>query len=182
MPAKEVCTLPKCRDYAKFIKESLAPNYTAIDPCEDFDKYSCDGWRVTHQYRPDQASLSVSTVMSDTIRDLLHAILDGPYSENTTFTGADKTLDVKNFNKMKTAYNTCTAEEEIKTYGVTPVRKILQEFESVFPIKGPAVSSNSSNEELTKVVTWLYKKNVAGLVSSSAAVSPKALPCFSASL
>jgi len=51
----DLCTSPACVAHAKEIKTYLAPNYTAIDPCVDFDEYSCAGWRATHNYRPEQA-------------------------------------------------------------------------------------------------------------------------------
>jgi endothelin-converting enzyme len=169
--APELCTAAKCQTYAKHIKDSLAPNYTAINPCVDFDKYACDGWRASHNYRQEQASLSVSTVMSDTIRDLLHSLLEGEYAENTTLTGASKAFDQQNFKKMKTAYNTCMKEELIKSYGVTPVRKILDEFEAIYPVKGPATGAGNAVEELTQTISWLAKRGVSGLLSASASVS-----------
>jgi endothelin-converting enzyme len=169
--AQEICMTEKCKDYAKFILESLAPNYTAIDPCTDFDKYSCDGWRNVHNYRADQASLSVTTNMSDVNQALLHSILEGNYTESPDVTGENKVYDLANFNKMKTAYTACKNEDAIKTYGVTPVRKILEEFQSVFPLAGPAVGSNASNMELTKTMSWLFKRNVDVVVSSGVSVS-----------
>jgi endothelin-converting enzyme len=175
-PAPEACTAPKCLEYAKHIQQSLAPNYTAMDPCVDFERYSCDGWRATHNYRPEQASISVSSFMSDTIRELLHGILEGSYVETPAFTGANKTADNNNFDKMKTAYNTCKNEDAIKSYGVSPIRKILEGLESVYPAKGSGFYSNSSSDELTKAITWLYKRNVVGLVSASTSVSSTQLP------
>jgi endothelin-converting enzyme len=169
--AQEICTTEKCKDYAKFILESLAPNYTAIDPCTDFDKYSCDGWRNIHTYRADQASLSVTTNMSDVNQALLHSILEGNYSDSQDVSATDKPYDLANFNKMKLAYTTCKNEDSIKSYGVTPIRKILEEFQSVFPLAGPAVGSNPSNVELTKTITWLFNKNVDVIVSSTVGVS-----------
>jgi endothelin-converting enzyme len=167
--AQEVCTTAKCKDYATFILESLAPNYTAIDPCTDFDRYSCDGWRNTHNYRADQASLSVTTNMSDVNQALLHSILEGPYSENPDYVGTNKTFDLANFNKMKTTYNTCKNEDAIKTYGIKPVLSFVEELQTVYPLKAPATVS--SKDELTKTMIWLFKKNVAVLVSSSVGVS-----------
>lgn len=51
-----VCTTPKCQEYAKLIRSNLSPKYKEIDPCEDFSAYSCDGWRQTHDFRPEQTS------------------------------------------------------------------------------------------------------------------------------
>ncbi|KAF2667112.1 endothelin-converting enzyme [Microthyrium microscopicum] len=165
--AAELCTTTKCRDYAKYILDSFSPNYTAIDPCTDFDKWSCDGWTANHQYRPEQSSLSVSSVLSDSNRDMLHAILEGQYPANSTFTGQDQTLDKANFDKMKTAYNTCMAEDKIKEYGLNPLQDLLDDFEEVFPMKAERDREGSYKDELTAVATWLQKNQVAGLLSSS---------------
>jgi hypothetical protein len=50
-----VCSSPQCTTYAESIKANLAPNYSAIDPCEDFSTYVCGGWREKHDFRADQA-------------------------------------------------------------------------------------------------------------------------------
>jgi endothelin-converting enzyme len=169
--AQEVCTTDKCKDWAKYILESLAPNYTAIDPCTDFDKYSCDGWRNIHIYRADQSSLSVTTNMSDVNQALLRSILEGEYAESPDLTGADRDLDKANFKKMKTAYTTCKNEDAIKAYGITPVRKMLDDFQAIFPVAGPAIGGSSSATELTKTIIWLFKKSVDVVVATSVGVS-----------
>jgi hypothetical protein len=50
-----MCTTTQCTNYAQSIRANLAPNYTAIDPCEDFSTYVCGGWRQKNDYRADQA-------------------------------------------------------------------------------------------------------------------------------
>jgi endothelin-converting enzyme len=170
-PTQEVCTAEKCVAFAKHLKDSLSPNYQSIDPCVDFDRYSCEGWRASHEYRPDQARVSVTSVLSDQIRDTLHAILEGVYAENTTFTGTEKDFDIKNFMKLKTAYNTCMNEDAIKTYGVTPIRQLLDQFEAVYPASVDASKSVNPKTELTNTVAWLSKNGkVSGLLSSSTSV------------
>src|ERR1700712_2549237 len=94
------------------------------------------------------SAVSVGSIMQDVNRNLLHGILDGAYAENSTFTGANRTLDKANFDKMKTAYNACMNEDAIKAYGVTPLRKILDAFEAVYPLN----ATKSSNEELTNTL------------------------------
>jgi hypothetical protein len=49
-----VCTSELCQNLAKQIKASLAKNSASINPCVDMDAYACDGWRETHDYRPEQ--------------------------------------------------------------------------------------------------------------------------------
>jgi endothelin-converting enzyme len=163
----DICTTPKCIDYAKFIKNSLAPNWETMDPCSDFDKYSCAGWKASNNYRADQTSVSVTSVMSDTNSDLLHALLEGEYANNSTYLGTDRQYDQENFKKMKLLYNTCMTENTIKTYDVQPIRKLLNEFESVFPLDGPR---NISIEELTGAVAWLEKLGVSALAGAATTV------------
>jgi hypothetical protein len=168
----EVCTTPLCRDFSKYLLESLVANYSTTDPCVDFEKWSCDGWRASHTYRAEQSRLSVTSVQSDGIIDLLHAIMEGPYAENSTFTGQIRDLDKQNFKKMQTAYRTCMNEDAIKAYGVAPIRKILNEFEKLYPVKG--ASPRAMDEELTNAVIWLEKHGVSGLISTGTGVSYRA--------
>jgi endothelin-converting enzyme len=107
--------------------------------------------------------------MSDFNRNLLHAILEGQYADNVTMSAVNKTLDKANFEKMKVIYNTCMKEDAIKAYGVTPLRDLLTEFESVFPANG----TSASKDELTKAIIWLNRNAVSGLVSSGTGVSLK---------
>jgi len=108
--------------------------------------------------------------MSDTIRNTLHAILDGPYADNSTFEGANRTSDKQNFDKMKAIYNTCMNEDAIKEYGVEPVAKILEEFETIYPAKGENPTA-ANRAELTKALVWLAKNSVEGLISAGSGVS-----------
>ena len=143
----------------------------AIDPCTNFEKLACDGWRAKHNFRPDQTAVSVLSVILDTIEDLLHSILEGPYAENTSFTGIEKTIDKKNFQKMKIVYDTCMKEDAMKLYGINPLRRIVEEFNTVYPVVEPAVRISPPNQELTQAVSWLSKRAVSGLISASPTVS-----------
>lgn len=180
-----MCTTPACVAHAKEIRSYLAPNYTAIDPCVNFDEYACAGWRASHEYRPEQScesfrvlqfcadSTAVSTfsVMGDKIKNLLRSILDGNFDSTATrLTGQAKIDDEENFNKMKATYQTCMNEDAIKAYGTKYVTEKLQEFEKVFPEQGPSFSA-SSNEELTNILIWLGKNFATGLVSIDVDVS-----------
>jgi endothelin-converting enzyme len=114
--------------------------------------------------------------MSDVNRNILHEILEGQYTPNANLKAADAiTADKENFQKMKTAYNSCKDEAAIASVGVAPLRTILDEFEKVYPSK-PKASVGAGNEELTNAIIWLAKNSVSGLVSSSPIVSP--LPSY----
>jgi endothelin-converting enzyme len=110
--------------------------------------------------------------MGDTIKTLLHNILEGKYSSNSTHTAAaERNYDLENFQMMKDAYETCMNQDAIKSYGIKPVSDIVDEFEKIFPAKGKPVYGGS-NEELTNTIIWLAKQSVSGLVSSDTSVSP----------
>jgi endothelin-converting enzyme len=166
--AANVCTTAKCQDLAKYLKESIAPNYETLDPCTNFDKYSCDGWIATHKYREEQTAVSVTTVMTDENNNLLHAILEGKYAENTTLTGSDKSFDEKNFNNLKNMYKTCMNIDAIKAYGITPLQKLVKEFNAIFPASR---SGAADPDELTNTMIWLAKKAVVGVAGGLPQVS-----------
>jgi hypothetical protein len=160
-----LCTTQACTEYAKSVVSNFAPNYTAIDPCEDISEYVCGGFKQTHDYRPEQTSVSVRSAMSDLVRNIIQEILEGSYSDNFTLSGTNKTIRKENFEKMKTAYSTCMDEESIKKAGTAPLRGLLDEFDTHYPITASNLSINTSKDELSNVLVWLSKNSVSVLVS-----------------
>ncbi|KAF2420974.1 endothelin-converting enzyme [Tothia fuscella] len=161
--AEEVCDSPVCKDWASSMKKNLATNYKTLDPCDDFSTYVCGGWRDTHDFRSDQASVSTGSIMSDENRNVIRSIVEGPYPDaNTSFTGDNKVIDKENFQKMKTVFQTCMDTAAIDSYGVAPVQRILDEFEQHYPLTAP---KTPNPDELTRAVIWLAKNSVSALVS-----------------
>lgn len=165
-----VCTTESCVAYANAVKANMAKNYKEIDPCEDFSTYVCKGWVDTHDYRPDQSSVSVGSVMSDTSRDLLHSIMEAPYSIDL-YTGENKTADENNFATLKKAYDTCMNQDAIRSYGVAPLTALWKEFDQLYPEEASNACGIDSKKELTDASVWLAKHGVGGLVSSGVSVS-----------
>jgi hypothetical protein len=171
--AVDVCTNPTCTEYAKQIKANLAKNYASLNPCEDFNAYSCQGWMDTHDFRSDQSVVSSGSIMGDTIKTLLRGILEGDYATNNkTIDVPQRNFDMENFQKMKDAYHTCMNEDTIKEYGTTPVNGVLAKFEEIFPRKGPALSEKTK-DELTKTIIWLQKNAVGGLIGADTGADDK---------
>jgi hypothetical protein len=167
--AADVCTSQKCTDYATYVRESLASNYTKIDPCQDFEGYVCNGWREKHPMRKDQSGVSVTITLTESIQVLLRNILESPYAD-TPFTGETKELDKKNFAKLTTAYKACLEEDtKIKAYGLEPMRKLLGELDQYFPVKKP--EGMNEKAELTKAITWLNLNAVSALIGAGPSVS-----------
>jgi endothelin-converting enzyme len=163
-----LCTSPVCLEYAALLKSYMAKNYTGVDPCTSFEVYSCGGYSQSHTLRPDQSFISPMTDLAGTHRDRLHAILENPYSKNSTLLGASLAFDEANFQKIKQVYDTCMNEGAIQTYGVAPLKKLLDEFEEVYPrvvLKNSTVSSN-----LTNALVWLSQRSISALISASPGV------------
>jgi endothelin-converting enzyme len=116
--------------------------------------------------------------MADVNRNLLHAVLEGSYADNSTFSAANRTFDRANFDKMKVVYNACMNEDAIKARGVTPLRPILDGFEKIYPLNGTS-NAKGSNVELTNTLVWLSRHGVSGLVSVDTGVSFEILTLFS---
>jgi endothelin-converting enzyme len=161
------CTTPICNEVARHLKSGLARNYRELNPCDDFDAYTCNGWRDTHDFEQDQSSLSPMSVLTRQHQDVLRVILENTYAENNSFTGTQKDVDRENFYKLKTAYDTCMNEDKIKEAGIVPLANLLNEFEMVFPRNGGAVSA----EDLARVHSWLLRRSSAGFIGASTGVS-----------
>jgi endothelin-converting enzyme len=110
-------------------------------------------------------------MMADNNDNLMKRILESAYDEKapSNFTAEQKALDKANFNKMKTAYNSCMNEDAIKAAGVAPLRKLLDEFEKQFPAGGSKKADNK--DELTNTLIWLAQRKFSDLVSVTMQVS-----------
>jgi endothelin-converting enzyme len=152
----------------------MATNYTGVDPCTDFDVYACDGYSKSHEFRTDQSFISPMTDLAGSHRDRLHAALESPYSKNNTLVGAALAFDEANFNKIKEVYDTCMNESAIQTYGIAPLKALLDEFEAVYPrtvLKNMTVSSN-----LTSALVWLSQRSINALINASPGVRIRGIP------
>lgn len=111
--------------------------------------------------------------MDKTNEDILRNILDGEFVKETAFPKSDRVIARDNFNKMKTAYAACRDEAAIKKAGVGPLRALLDEFDTLYPVNPGASGKNSSssNQELTDVLIWLLERKTTTLINSAVVVS-----------
>lgn len=109
--------------------------------------------------------------MADNNDLLLKSILENPYDEKTTsfLTAEQKVLDKANFNKLKSAYASCMNEDAMKTVGVAPLKKILDDFEKQFP--ADTSKTSVSKDELTRILIWLAEHKFTEIVSVTLQVS-----------
>lgn len=71
-----------------------------------------------------------------------------------------KSADEQNFDKMKAAYDACLDESKIKSIGVEPLQRVLENIRKAYPI---AASSSGSIKE---AILLLAKYGVTGLVTA----------------
>lgn len=157
----DVCTTPACIDFARTIKENLAHNYTDIDPCTDFATYACGSWAARHQLRPDQAGTGSLTVLSEENQAIVRSLIENPYPDNYTYTGANETANRDNFAKMKTAYDACMDEDMIKKAGIEPLKQLLDNLPG-------------HTADLTDTLVWLGRRGVGSLLTINTGPDDKA--------
>ncbi|KAF1913108.1 hypothetical protein BDU57DRAFT_541780 [Ampelomyces quisqualis] len=159
-----VCETEACKSFAKSVIAGRAANYTKVDPCTDFATYTCANWWDTHDFRADQSSIGVLSIMSDVNTALMRSILESPYPTNTTInstyaTDDARNLDKQNFEKMIAAYNSCMDVDAINSVGAKPLQNILNAFASGF-IK-------NKTADLTDKIIWIQKYGGSGIVQAS---------------
>ncbi|KAJ4991672.1 Endothelin-converting enzyme 1-like protein 1 [Stagonosporopsis vannaccii] len=143
----KLCLTPACVHAASEILYNLSPNYKELDPCTDFEELVCGGWRDRHDLRPDQGDAFTGTIMNENSELLLRHILEAPYpkdSKHSYFSpmqlkSVQKSADEENFDKMKAVYDACLDEDKIKSLGVEPLLKVLEEIKKAYP-EGNAAS------------------------------------------
>lgn len=169
-----LCLEPECIHAASEILYNLDPHYEDIDPCDDFEQYACGGWRDRHDMRPDQGSIFAGTIMAENAQVQLRHILEAPdTSERDTMSPADK----KSFQKLKSAYDSCTDTETLKERGSKPLNDLLDQIETVYP-----VDRKHSKNDLSDVITFLTQSGVSALTDLSVSVrnsqKPPVSQCF----
>ena len=103
-----LCTSPGCVIAAAELISDMSPNYKQIDPCQDFRKFTCEGFDRTHSLRQDQSSLGTSDIMQETVQAVLRQILESPSADDIT--------------KLSTMSFSSASDEELKSgakdYGI----------------------------------------------------------------
>lgn len=127
-----LCTTPGCVLAAAELIRDMSPNYDQIDPCQDFHRFTCEGFGRTHSIRPDQVSIQTLSIMSETAQAVLRQVLESPYAQESSRHFAE----LENFQKLQTAYNSCMNETAIKEKGNTPLLDLLAKLEDIYQAQG----------------------------------------------
>ncbi|OLN97175.1 Endothelin-converting enzyme 2-like protein 1 [Colletotrichum chlorophyti] len=135
------CTTPTCLALASEIITSLAPNYTDIDPCTDFDKLACEGWRSTHVPTGGRGQISSLGVMDNSVMVVLRNILEGPYRIgpdagflSTSLSKEQIAIDQENFKLITDTYNACMNKTTVDAAGLKPLLSLIDSVVEAFPV------------------------------------------------
>ncbi|KAL1896989.1 hypothetical protein Cpir12675_002570 [Ceratocystis pirilliformis] len=125
------CNTPACQRIAADLRSNLPSNYADLDPCSRFEEIACGGWRLKHDFNPDQDTVATDILINDHINEVMRKIVEGPLPA-----GIDpSSQDAKNFYKMKAIYDACVDVDTIKSLGIEPLKKVLAEMDSSRSIK-----------------------------------------------
>ncbi|KAL6715232.1 hypothetical protein ACLMJK_007496 [Lecanora helva] len=132
-----ICTTPGCVLAAAVILGNLSPRRGHIDPCNDFDKFVCEGWSEKHDLRADQGRLSTGTLMSEDSQRTLRHLLESQYIPRDQDIEIESSDKQRIFTKLQDGYTSCMDEAEIKKVGSAPLLDILRNVNELFPAKRP---------------------------------------------
>ncbi|KAL3297852.1 peptidase family M13 [Colletotrichum asianum] len=135
------CTTPVCLEIASNILENLAVNYTEVDPCTDFDKLACGGYKSRHAPAAGAGKASTLGDVGDEVSIVLKNILEGGYQSgaNAGFITASLPqdqvqTDKDNFKLIVDAYNACLNTTEVEAAGLTPLISFIDRIVKAFPV------------------------------------------------
>ena len=96
---------------------------SAVDPCNDFYRYSCGNWVKRNPIPADQARWDVYSKLTDDNERFLWGLL-----EQASMPRADRTAA---FQKTGDYFKACMDERAIETAGSAPLKKMLDEIASL---------------------------------------------------
>ncbi|KAL9561383.1 hypothetical protein ACKAV7_014738 [Fusarium commune] len=135
-----LCMTPACIHLASEILGGLAPNYTEIDPCVDFDQLVCGGWAEHHGIPGGWNNIESFTALELQMQNNARKILESPYPSGSeagwitvNLTEDQAKADKENFAKVKTAYQVCMNYTTLEEEGLEPLTVLVNKVVAAFP-------------------------------------------------
>lgn len=165
-----ICLTPACVIAAAEILQNLSPRHQEIDPCENFDKFVCEGWEEKHDLRADQGSIFTGTIMVEKSQQILRHVLESPYSDAHPMVAASSTAEQEIFRKLQDQYKACMNETKIKQIGISPLLEVLRKIGDLFPAADPELKLqkqllDKSENKLSNTIIYLESIGVTALVN-----------------
>lgn len=136
-----------------------------VDPCQNFYRYSCNGWLKNNPLPKDQTSYGRFTELSDINRQKLRLILDGTSTISATRTANEQ--------KIGDEYATCVDFAAINARGTAPFQPLLDR-----------IAALKDKRDLPALLASLHRQGVNALFASGSnqdfAESTRVIAFFSA--
>lgn len=69
------CATPDCLHLAGFLADNMDES---VDPCQDFHRFACGGYRNRHHLAPDQDEVTMIQCLSDEVDEKLREMIENP--------------------------------------------------------------------------------------------------------
>ncbi|KAI5461589.1 hypothetical protein BGZ63DRAFT_404435 [Mariannaea sp. PMI_226] len=155
----DLCTSPACIHIASDILLGLAPNYTEIDPCTNFDQLVCGDWASHHGIPAGWDSIESLTTIRAQIADSARAILEGSYPSGSeagwvtvNLTKEQVKADEEIFAKITDAYQVCMNYTATEEDGLKFLATFVEKVVDAFPAK---TDNNKYPAAMGKTITLL---------------------------
>ncbi|KAH6891212.1 hypothetical protein B0T10DRAFT_458610 [Thelonectria olida] len=131
---RPICTTEKCFKVAVSLYGAMSKKAN-VDPCENWDEFACGGYdeQDLHELNmeKDINEVNVKTVVKQGIMDMLdHVVVTPDFEDKAELRphGVDKLT----FERMRRYYKTCMDWSPSERAGLTPLRKIIQQFHNIW--------------------------------------------------
>ncbi|KAI1859855.1 hypothetical protein JX265_010304 [Neoarthrinium moseri] len=133
-----LCLTPECVQTASTILQYMAPNYQALDPCEDFDQYVCGGYPSRFPERESSAPLDEKTIDNAFI---IKTVLDAEYhGDSNKSSKADRDV----FQLLQDNYRACMDASAIEAETESSARAIFSDIMGLFPVSDSEYIPNAT--------------------------------------
>ncbi|XP_066581411.1 neprilysin-1-like [Prorops nasuta] len=137
-----VCQTKPCTELAKQLKKELNDSFA---PCDDLYKFTCNNWIKNHPIPHDEMEVSKFHIGHGSILNKIEELLGNANSPD----------DTKAFQMAKDIYKKCINIESLDKAGITPILRILDEYDD-WPILKP--TSEQINKTWQEYDNQMYKK------------------------
>ena len=117
------CHAAECVKVATYIRNSLN---TSVDPCEDFYRFSCEGWIKRNPIPKSYNDYSTFTKLAQEIEDELRSLLE----KHDKLLDDESNTEYEALRKAKNFFKSCMDEDEIERLGPQPALDFIHDIGS----------------------------------------------------
>jgi len=103
-----VCMTSGCVKAASHIIESMDQT---VNPCDDFYRFACGGWKETKYINDDQTGITEFGALRENLNRKMRALIEGPPKKDEPFYN----------DMMRLMYSQCMNQTNIETYQASPL-------------------------------------------------------------